>query len=713
MARASGAAGQPPATSISWIIVAHTLGGLAIGGLEAARLGSSSLAAVLLPLFGTTGFVAGWSIGLASHLTAGRRWWVAALGVAAPSLLVTLPTASTLFEGAHAQTLPLADALPILAPIAAWLGLAGVLAIWHRLGRDGDQVSRAIAILMCAGVVGATAWIQRNVFRGGYPGGHIGATLVIIIAVGCAVRIARRKPIAPAIAGILVAMTLASTLAALFNGLSDRDDRALLTNRGEHGLYLVRLWRTMLDRDGDRSAPLLGGGDCDDHNAELHPGAVDTPGDGIDQDCDGSDAVAAPPLASPGAPSAEATAWNQRPEVRAVLERTKTMSVLWITVDALRFDVLAPATQDRTEFPNITKLLGESVWFERAFAPAAGTDISLGTLLTGRHDPFQPLATTLPEALRGLGLRTYSALPAEVTRYAGEVMLGRGIDRRVTVHTDWGKNDVGDHVSATVTTQEGVRALEDAAGRRTLVWLHYFDVHEHHQIDVPKPLLAAVSGNGSPERHRYRALLFAIDREIGRVRELLTARGLDDKTIIVFLSDHGESLREDPRLLETHGRVVYAPLVRIPFAIRIPGVAPGVRTDTVSLVDVAPTLLHLLGAPNAITPLDGIDLVPALLDAPVALRSPERSVVIHEERQWGVVQWPHQLIVSPADDLVELYNLETDPSQNSDLAASQPELVSRLRARYAEVPQVRVDRTTAGRGWRERQAQPPGPPARP
>ena len=51
-----------------------------------------------------------------------------------------------------------------------------------------------------------------------------------------------------------------------------------------------------------------------------------------------------------------------------------------------------------------------------------------------------------------------------------------------------------------------------------------------------------------------------------------------------------------------------APLVRIPFAIHVPGVKGGVRRDPVSLVDLAPTILSLLGAPDAMPDLDGIDL---------------------------------------------------------------------------------------------------------
>jgi hypothetical protein len=374
------------------------------------------------------------------------------------------------------------------------------------------------------------------------------------------------------------------------------------------------------------------------------------------------------------------------------------MNVLVITVDALRFDLLAPDAANRDDFPNLTKLLDESAWFTHAIAPASGTDVSLSTLITGRLDPFQQVTTTLPEAVRSVGRHTWAAIPVEVTRYVGDTLLARGIEHFVPVHTDWAVADVGDHVSAPTTGLEGRRALDAAAGAPWLIWLHFFDVHEHHQIDVPKQLLAQVHAGPTQVITKYRALLRAIDDEVGKV-----LRKTDlDHTIVVFLSDHGEALGVDPRFLDTHGQVAYGPLVRVPFALRVPGVKPGVRTDLVSLVDVAPTLLDLLGAPTAMT-TDGVDLTPALFGEPLP---PGRAVVVHEEQQWSVVEWPYQLLVKPADNLVELYDLDQDPGEHTDLAAAHPDVVTRLRARYGEVPVVVVDRTPNGRVFRERQAQP-------
>lgn len=699
-----------PRGPFAWTIVAHVLGAAVIGAMESGRLGSGAIAVVLVPVFAMTGLLVSLAVAAAERIARGRRWWVVALVVGAPSMIITGPVAATLFSGAFAQTLPLAGVLPFVLPVMIWLAVAAAIALGRRVLRHGDRTSRALVILAGAGAIGSLVWVERHLLTSGYPDAHAGATFAVIVLAGVAVRAGRSTGISPYIAAAVVAITLGTGVGAIHDGLRGTAERSVLATRGDQGRDLVRVWRSVFDLDRDGSSNILGGGDCDDHDDRIHPGAADPPADGIDQDCDGRDAIAvAPQVTAPAA--ADVTAWRDRPEVRVVLDRTKDMSVLLITIDALRADVLDPATTDRTEFPNLIALLADSVWFTRAIAPGSGTDISLGTLLTGRHDPFQPIATTLPEALRASGRRTSSALPVEVNRYVGETLLSRGMDVAKPVYTDWGSKDVGDHVSARQTTTEGIRAFDAAAGAKAFTWVHYFDVHEHHQIDVPKHLRDAVSSAGGAKRHAYRALLFAVDKEIGRLRTELASRGLDDKTIIVFASDHGESLGEDPRLGETHGKVTYGPLVRIPIAIRIPGVAAGQRTDAVSIVDLAPTVLALVGQPTAMAPLDGMDLLPSLLDGPAALRPRDRAIVIHEEQQWAVVEWPHHLIVRPADDLVELYDLEKDPAEKIDLSRKLPDVVSRLQARFAAGPRVRVDRTTDGRKWRERQAQPPPPHA--
>jgi arylsulfatase A-like enzyme len=690
----------------SWIVLAHMLGAAAIVGLDGFRL-ATGIGLAVLPIAAVTGLIAGLIVAGIERAVDGRPSLQIGVALGAPAVIVYLPVSHSLFQGAYAQTLPLASAMPFILPVALWFVTAVAIAIGRRVLRSGDLTTRGIIVLVLAGAIGGVVWTERHVLGSGYATAHIGATLAVSVLAGVAIRVTRRSGVPVVLTGMLGFIALGTAAAACVIGLRTMDQRAILATYGDQSRDLVKVWRSVFDFDRDGTARVLGGGDCDDRNAKLHPGAVDVPGDGIDQDCDGTDLM---PIAAKVEPLPEQkqdlATWKASPEVAAILGKTKGMNVLVITIDALRADMLAPDAPNRDDFPTLTKLLGESVWFTHAFAPASGTDVSLATLLSGRNDPFQPLDATLPEALQHGGMTTFAALPNEVLRYAGETMLGRGMTKVVTVYTDWESMDVGDHVSAPVTTKEGLHAIDDAAtqAKPAFIWLHYFDVHEHHQIKVPDSMLSTVHPGTAPKEHGYRALLRGIDGEIGRVLEELDAKGLADKTIVVFASDHGESLGEEKRLLDTHGKVTYAPLVRIPIAFRVPGVTPGQRTEEVSLVDVAPTVLALVGITDD-APLDGHDLSPALLGAPEALRNADHAVAIHEELQWSLVEWPHQLIVRPADNLVELYDLEQDPKETTDLSAKLPEVVNRLKARYAAFPVVVVDRTPSGRSVREQRAR--------
>ena len=144
--------------------------------------------------------------------------------------------------------------------------------------------------------------------------------------------------------------------------------------------------------------------------------------------------------------------WRDEPEVREFLRRTAPMHFILITVDALRADVLADSPENRAEFPRIFQLFADSTVFTRAFAPSAGTDLSLSGILTGRIDPFTHVDKTLAEALHDAGRVAHGVIPSEVLRYAGKTLLTRGLHSHDRLVNDAGQRDVGSYSTSARTT---------------------------------------------------------------------------------------------------------------------------------------------------------------------------------------------------------------------------------------------------------------------
>jgi hypothetical protein len=397
--------------------------------------------------------------------------------------------------------------------------------------------------------------------------------------------------------------------------------------------------------------------------------------------------------------------WRGTPEVAALLARVRHMNVLLVTVDALRARPLADPAVSARRYPHITALRRRSRWFTNAFAPGAGTDLCMGGVLTGKLDPMSGAAFTLPEVLNAGGLVTHAVIPREVVLGTSKTLLTRGLRGHDILVTDPKTPNVPAGVSSPRTTALGLSFMDGWIDRSRsgksepfFLWLHYFDIHEHHQLPAKLPEIVAHNGGRAPRNafQKYNALLKITDQALGRLFAGIKDRGLDESTIVVFAADHGESLEEDPRLPKRHGQVLYNPLVHVPLAIAVPGVDPGDQPEPASLLDVPITLLDLLGLPVPRSMNGGQSLVPNLAGIP-PLEDEPRTFVLNESEQFAVIQWPFKMLMRRNGKAAELYDLSEDFSESENLALKLPDLVHALSLAYRAHPAITLDRTPAGR----------------
>ncbi len=202
--------------------------------------------------------------------------------------------------------------------------------------------------------------------------------------------------------------------------------------------------------------------------------------------------------------------------------------------------------------------------------------------------------------------------------------------------------------------------------------------------EVPEhPILAEMAAFWSYDSHfapetrgiaraAYFGLCSFIDAEVGKVLDALETNGLDD-TLVIFASDHGEMLGERGFWTKS---VMYESSVRVPMIMAGPGVAPGVRTDPVSLIDCAPTICDALGCEAEFSGRSM--LAPA---------DPQRSVIseYHDGGvsvgitmlRWGDWKYVHYAEGHPA----QLFHL---PDEDNDLSDQRPDIVEVARRKLAE-----------------------------
>jgi arylsulfatase A-like enzyme len=265
-----------------------------------------------------------------------------------------------------------------------------------------------------------------------------------------------------------------------------------------------------------------------------------------------------------------------------------------------------------------------------------------------------------------------------------------------------------------LATNAAIEHLDRVGDRRFFLWLHL--ISPHADYNPPPPHHTAFTGAGrSPLtgsmsqlvnlRARGARLADAdvahvvglydgevayADAQVSRLLDALRARGLEERTLVVLTADHGEDLHDHNQYF-FHSPSMYSSSLHVPLVLSWPGGLPrGVRTDhPASLVDLAPTVLSLLGLPSP-SSFQGVNLLPGKRLPPRPARSvayAETSGRIFSARtaEWRFVYNPAKLHPEapggryPIGE-VELFDLRADRREQTDLASRRPDLVERFRA---------------------------------
>lgn len=353
-----------------------------------------------------------------------------------------------------------------------------------------------------------------------------------------------------------------------------------------------------------------------------------------------------------------------------------------VSVDTLRSDHLPFYGYGKVETPALSALRAESVLFERAYAQVPLTLPSHASLFTGLlpgghgvHDnlgyQLHGGVPTLAEALKREGYATAGAVSSVVLN--GGSGVGRGFDLWEDAVEPRAPSQALSRVQRAGTTTETLLGdwLERQTGERLFLFLHLYEPHTPYE--PPEPF----RGRFAP----YDGEIAAADAVVGTFVDRLKRKGLWDRALVVFLSDHGEGLGEHGE--DEHGVFLYRWALQVPLLVKLPGsrLAGTTVAAPVALTDLHGTLLGALAEKPPPPPEGSV----SLLDLASGVPAPDRRLFAESfyarlhfgwsdlasllDGRWHYVEAPRP----------ELYDLAADPGELKDLAGGLPAPFRSLR----------------------------------
>lgn len=361
-----------------------------------------------------------------------------------------------------------------------------------------------------------------------------------------------------------------------------------------------------------------------------------------------------------------------------------------ITIDSLRAD-MPWSGYPRAIAPRLTELEAKSVSYTNAYALSSYTSMSVGGFLAGEYPgavkrdgyffgSYPKDVLMFPERLQAAGIRTMGAFAHKyfTPKAAG---FEQGFDVYKLVEGLKWNATTDPNVTAPKHEALAEEILGDPAntGKQFFAWFHFMDPHDQYVQHKE------THEWGNKARDHYDSEVEYTDQHLGKLFDFIAKQPWGENTAIIISADHGESFGEHN--VYRHGFELYQNLVRVPWFLYVPGAKAHRINAARSHLDMAPTILDLMGV-KAEPAFRGQSLKaeifgeaePAVRDVIVDL--PRTS---DNDRRRALITGKYKVIAFGDDSSFQVFDIEADPEEKRNLAKHDKETAKAMIDKYLAV----------------------------
>lgn len=402
----------------------------------------------------------------------------------------------------------------------------------------------------------------------------------------------------------------------------------------------------------------------------------------------------------------------------------KKPNIVLITIDTLRADHLQCYGYAKDISPNIDHLAEKGILFSNTISQASTTPVSHASILTGlypyhhglrylhggNHYELENNVITLAEILQDRGYRTaafISAFPLISERYN----LSQGFeyyDEDFTIYDNTvncplcklkGLVNTGKSQRRSDETNKKVfEWLEDHGGERFFIWIHYFDPHDSLLIPPEEFLrkFPSLKDNHENTVEMYDIDIAYSDYQFGELWNKVKKSGIDENTIFILTSDHGQGLNDHDYW--SHAKKLYQEQIHIPLIIKYSKLPQGRKISGITrTVDIVPTIMDILCLSISEYQFDGISLLPyimegkALPDLSAYSETHYPRILNGDSPLFSVIDNKWKFIYhSEKEEVSQLFDLKIDPKESKNVIEKHLELKQRFK-NYLQKENVFID----------------------